>query len=64
MPIYEYKCPECGIISELEWKNRDTIPQEIICPACGIPAQRKFSSFQFGFSPYLKELREGNMVDY
>lgn len=62
--VYEYKCSVCGHILELEWKDRDTIPSYATCPKCDGRAPRKFSTFSFSFSPYLKELREGNMVDY
>ena len=62
--IYEYKCPECGEVMELDWSNRTTIPSYVTCTSCGWRSPRKYSSFQFIFSPYLKEPREGNMVDY
>ena len=33
MPIYEYKCLECGRISEIFVRSLDN--QNIQCPACG-----------------------------
>jgi putative FmdB family regulatory protein len=62
--VYEYKCGSCQEVFELEWKDRDTIPEYATCPKCGERSPRKFSSFSFSFSPYLRELRNGNMVDY
>ena len=64
MAVYEYKCPSCGKVFEIDWEDRDSIPKELKCPDCGELSPRKFSSFQYSFSPYLRELREGNMVDY
>jgi len=64
MPYYEYKCPNCGVI-ELKANIKDTIPSSIPCPKCGCTADRKYSKdFTFTFSPYLRELKEGNMLDY
>jgi putative FmdB family regulatory protein len=33
MPIYEYKCQECGRISEIFLRSLNS--QDIQCPACG-----------------------------
>lgn len=37
MPIYEYKCPECG---EFEKEQRMTDPPLKKCPHCGKPVTR------------------------
>jgi len=64
LPIYEYICPQCGKVSELEWKNRNCIPEHIICTSCGERSPRKFSTVSFSFSPYLKEIGEGKLLNY
>jgi putative FmdB family regulatory protein len=33
MPIYDYKCRECGRVSEILVRNTDG--QDVRCPACG-----------------------------
>lgn len=63
MPVYEYRCPSCGKVFEIT-RRVDDIPKESPCPDCGTPSPKIFSSFNFQFSPYLKELREGKMLDY
>lgn len=32
MPIYDYRCKECGTISELLFRNPDN---DVKCPQCG-----------------------------
>lgn len=63
MPNYEYHCPSCGKKFEVTRAMKDVKGEEP-CPDCNISSPRVFSTFQFTFSPYLQELREGNMVDY
>ncbi len=33
MPIYDYKCGECGQVSEMFIRSRDS--DDIKCPSCG-----------------------------
>jgi putative FmdB family regulatory protein len=42
MPIYEYRCNDCGKIAEFQMKISDPHPQD--CPACGHAALRKIMS--------------------
>jgi len=64
MPIYEFKCLHCDKKFDVLWRV-DSIPGYHRCPDCGgLSPKQLFSYFNFQFSPYLKELREGNMVDY
>ncbi|QKD84634.1 zinc ribbon domain-containing protein [Thermoleptolyngbya sichuanensis A183] len=41
MPLYEFRCPECGVFDQ--WRSLDerNLPAE--CPTCQQPAQRIFS---------------------
>jgi len=64
MPVYEYICPNCGKRFEIFWKTTRSIPLNRRCPDCGTLSPKIYSPFNFQFSPYLKELREGNMLDY
>lgn len=46
MPIYEYRCPECGAEFEKMQKVDDPAPE---CPECGVDKAEKkisLSSFQ------------------
>ncbi|MBL7215630.1 MAG: zinc ribbon domain-containing protein [Phycisphaerae bacterium] len=44
MPIFEYKCPECGFINEVLVKSSDTKPPA--CPKCGSrKTEKQFSTF-------------------
>ncbi len=46
MPIYEYRCPECGAEFEsIRPVSRADDP--IDCKECGKPASRQISSFSF-----------------
>jgi len=42
MPIYEFRCKDCGKVSEFQMKMSDPNPQ--ICPTCGHPALAKIMS--------------------
>ena len=42
MPIYEYRCAECG--HELEKLQKISDPPLVDCPACGKPALQKLVS--------------------
>lgn len=42
MPIYEYRCKDCGKVSEFQMKMSDPNPE--ICPTCGRPALHKIMS--------------------
>ena len=42
MPIYEYKCPECGaVFDRIQSMDAEKVSE---CDACGAPAKRIFSS--------------------
>lgn len=45
MPIYEYKCIECGVRLERLIRNEQDIPVE--CPECGAASalRKQFSTF-------------------
>ncbi len=68
MPIYEFRCPKCSKKEdyhpfEIFYRGRG-LPEFRKCPDCGSISPRIFSSYNFQFSPYLKELGGGNMVSY
>lgn len=42
MPIYEYRCNDCGKIAEFQMKLAD--PHPVDCPACGHAALKKIMS--------------------
>lgn len=42
MPIYEYRCSECGFQDEFLQKLSD--PMMTVCPSCGKPALNKLLS--------------------
>lgn len=41
MPIYEYRCPKCGVF---EMEQRITAPPLEHCPTCGEPVRRLISN--------------------
>ena len=45
MPIYEYKCSNCGKVFEVLQKSFDV--DEAPCEACGAPGKRMISSTSF-----------------
>ena len=57
MPIYEYKCKNCGhIFDELKWKDDETY-----CPRCHEYSHRSWVMPLVSFNAReLKEQREGN----
>lgn len=67
MPVYEYKCPSCKKVFEILWRS-EGLQEDMLephpCPYCGTLSPKIFSPFNFQFSPYLKELGEGRMVNY
>lgn len=42
MPLYEYKCDDCGAVSEFQMKMSDAHPES--CPKCGAGSLRKLIS--------------------
>ena len=42
MPIYEYRCEECGF--QEEYLQKVSEPPKTVCPSCGKPALRKLLS--------------------
>ena len=45
MPIYDYKCDECGTVSELLVRNMDS--SVIACPECGSKDMEKLISASY-----------------
>ena len=43
MPIYEYRCPKCGVDFELI-RHMDKMNEPAECPQCGTEAERIFSA--------------------
>ncbi|MGQ9546374.1 MAG: FmdB family zinc ribbon protein [Dehalococcoidia bacterium] len=48
MPIYEYKCQECGKVSEILIRSFDS--QDVQCPACGGRKLDKLLSASYALS--------------
>ncbi len=46
MPIFEYKCPQCGRVEEVLQKTAKVAKQN--CPDCKKPMDKLFSSFAVG----------------
>jgi putative FmdB family regulatory protein len=46
MPLYEYRCDDCGEEFELIRSVSDT--SEVRCPTCDAPASKKLSLFATG----------------
>ncbi|WP_424347884.1 FmdB family zinc ribbon protein [Kocuria sp. CH-021] len=42
MPIYEYRCPDCGVFEKL--LGMGAAARERTCPGCGAPARRLMSA--------------------
>ena len=57
MPIYEYRCPECGIKFEQiqEYEQRD----EVTCPHCKVQVTRLMSTFCYSDTLNHKFFKEG-----
>jgi putative FmdB family regulatory protein len=46
MPIFEYKCPDCQLLSEKLVLGSAAAPATVTCPRCkGVAAKKEFSSF-------------------
>jgi putative FmdB family regulatory protein len=45
MPIFEYRCRQCGQTTE---RIQRTPEEEIVCPRCGQKAKREVSVFSAG----------------
>ena len=46
MPIYDYKCQECGVISEIFLHGVDNM-KSIACPVCGSEKMEKLISASY-----------------
>lgn len=58
MPIYEYRCRECGEQFE-SFRSIKASDDEVVCPRCGAKKpQRRLSSFS---SPGAGEVSGGNL---
>jgi len=47
MPIYEYRCEQCGELSEVFLKSRE--PEPTTCPTCGGKLRKIISQSGFQF---------------
>lgn len=63
MATYEFECPKCKERWEVTKPMKDSSREEF-CPICHKAGLRIYHPISFTFSPYLKELRGGNMLDY
>ncbi len=43
MPIYDYKCTECGTLYDIFHKVRE-VPEDVICPSCKSPKHTRLLS--------------------
>jgi putative FmdB family regulatory protein len=43
MPIYDYKCAECGSIYDVFHKVRE-VAEDVVCPSCGSQKHTKMMS--------------------
>ncbi len=53
MPVYEYRCPKCGIDFEL-MRRIDEMNEPALCPRCGAKAERLPSIFASKVGFYLR----------
>lgn len=43
MPIYDYRCTECGSTYDVFHKTRE-VAEDILCPSCGSPEHARLMS--------------------
>lgn len=52
MALYEYRCPKCGVVSEVILKPEDREKQRIRCPKCRVKMElipySKVAPFRWG----------------
>lgn len=53
MPVYEYKCPKCGAVSE-ETRKVDDRDRPFTCPKCKVNAERVMSGFATKIGFYVR----------
>ncbi len=41
MPLYDYKCPECGDVHEARFAIDQRDRDDVVCPACGSAGCRR-----------------------
>ena len=58
MPIYEYRCPQCGHQFEKLVRGFGG-SGEVKCPSCGAESERQVSLFGFGVSGGSREASGG-----
>lgn len=49
MPVYEYKCPDCGFLGSIERRITSKIPKKWKCPECGSKMHRHYGSINLVF---------------
>uniref|UniRef100_A0A6M3JLI3 Putative regulatory protein FmdB zinc ribbon domain-containing protein n=1 Tax=viral metagenome TaxID=1070528 RepID=A0A6M3JLI3_9ZZZZ len=52
MPIYEFRCTKCGVVTE-DYCRKTTV--RVACPSCGAEAEKKPSSFSVRGFPNEKQ---------
>jgi len=50
MPIYQYKCPNCGTVFDIFHRNGNT--EEPVCSECGIIGERILSPVYSNFTSW------------
>jgi putative FmdB family regulatory protein len=43
MPMYDYRCTECGKTYDIYHKTRE-VAEDVVCPACGSTAHKRLMS--------------------
>lgn len=65
MPIFDYRCRECGSLYDIFHKVRE-VTEDVICPSCGSHQYKKLMSAPFvavGSSPAKKAAESCDMGD-
>lgn len=62
MARYDYKCPSCGTVFEIEHRMSEF--PKVICPNCGTQAERTFQSYgiEFKGSGYYNTDQRGRLA--
>jgi len=57
MPIYEYKCPRCGVKFEI-LRGISSVHEDLKCPKCGAEKPERIFSAACGIS---HDINKGNL---